>query len=443
MRDDVFILIPIALVIMSFAAALSIYLPSLFVSMFLAYPLFKMLLRAYFPPLSQGYTVDIAVALLATIGAFAHWWKYRHGSIWGSAPKRLFLIYGLFLLLMIVTYPMTNAPDSGAKKILIFGVMTPFCILIPALYLQRLQDINRLLLFLLGWGGVASIMTLFFGVNLVEDTGAVRISAGYASSILVTAIVAYGAIAALSNLAKINKLPLLYIPVAMLVFIYTGTRGPVVMLIVPILYVLFVMRLKRIWLPMMLFPLLAGLLLYLIKSTDVSSGMVRFETMGEGVSDRWVMIKTVLSQSTILDLIIGSGIGNTGYILRGFDEWASPHNSIVEMWVELGLLGLTLILWLFGWVAVSAFKLRNECRDLLKHYMPVVVMAGLALYGILESLKMRSFITSFDTWFFISAALVCRQRFITLAHNTQAAQYQPPPHLQAHHPMTGTNPSLQ
>ena len=46
MRDDVFILIPIALVIMSFAAALSIYLPSLFVSMFLAYPLFKMLLRA-------------------------------------------------------------------------------------------------------------------------------------------------------------------------------------------------------------------------------------------------------------------------------------------------------------------------------------------------------------------------------------------------------------
>ncbi len=428
MYDQLETLIPIAAFVVGAAVLLSIRLPVLFVSMFVAYHLFKSLIRAYAPVLSYGYTVDVAVALIALSGAYFHWRRHRHESAWGNAPKRLLVIYGVFLLLMLLTYPLTNAPGGAVKKLLIFGVMTPFCILIPSLYLQRLRDVHSLLVFLFGWGVLAAVMTLFFGVNVVEDTGATRMSAGYASTLLVTSIVANGAIASLASLMRANKLPLLFVPVAVLVFVYTGTRGPVVLMLVPILYILFVMRLKRIWIPSALFPILALIFLYLIRLMDVSAGMTRFGAMSEGVSGRMAMINEVMHGSSTFDLIIGGGVGNTSYILTGRDEWAYPHNSVVEVWAELGLLGLFLLCWLFGWFSIAALRLRSECREHLRTLIPVAILAGIGIFAILGSLKMNSFFACFDVWFFIAATLVCRQRFVAHTAPDASARFAPLPH---------------
>ena len=77
--------------------------------------------------------------------------------------------------------------------------------------------------------------------------------------------------------------------------------------------------------------------------------------------------------ANVENMLIGKGIGSFKLLYEGIDGRGYPHNIFVEIWFELGLVGLLIFLYFLFIVMV-----RKISNDYLNHYLMLYILLNMA-----------------------------------------------------------------
>lgn len=186
--------------------------------------------------------------------------------------------------------------------------------------------------------------------------------------------------------------------VVLMVMVLLGARGPIIFVcIVGVLYFLssihfirFTIKKKTlIWLGAGALLLLAVLFLmtrFEATQTLLAHSFYRFIFLVKGVlfgdaQEHSASVRILLMQEafngifkSIDSFLFGFGIGSFGIITRGFDIRLYPHNMILEVWFELGLIGLALFL---TWIVFVLLKLRKLPNRYISYWLLLYILLNL------------------------------------------------------------------
>jgi len=131
------------------------------------------------------------------------------------------------------------------------------------------------------------------------------------------------------------------------------------------------------------FTRMMGLLDFLRTGMEDASSMVRMEHIGFSAN---------LIFENMKGFLVGYGLGSYGILYGGIDERSYPHNIILEIWVETGLIGVLLFsiflvyacrkkfsvnpyVWLMLYLLLNAMK--SSSMDELRLFFGIVALLGL------------------------------------------------------------------
>jgi len=195
-----------------------------------------------------------------------------------------------------------------------------------------------------------------------------------------------------------KRLDVVVVVMVVFVMMLLGARGPVIFaLIVYALYYLnsihvikFTVKKKTIWWMVMgaVFLLVAIVLMTRFEATEtlLNRSIYRFTSLvksalfGES-QDHSAHVRILLMQQAmegifqnIGSFFFGYGIGSFGIISQGFDIRLYPHNMILEIWFELGLIGLALFL---AWIVFVLSELRRLPNRFITYWLLLYIFLNL------------------------------------------------------------------
>ena len=325
--------------------------------------------------ITKGYLINyfpiieiIDITVIATLIIWLGLIKILLEGNWKLASEQktivyLFLIFGL---LLGVSYFHTPSPEYGLRKILRFNTFAVTMFITPLLIIKTPDDSRKLLsyfyflliiivgimlfqfVYFLRWGDFAIVLAYWN-----------RISIPGANPIQVSRYLAIGA--AMMIVLLIRNKPsnsihyFIILSVILLSIILSGSRGPLVSIIIGSILYAFLFERKRstriIGYGMVALATITILLLFLPESLtqrffEVSQGSVIITQQGvkrvSTIASRfefWSMsFQTWISSITNFFAGLGSGGFSSLFIWRDW-RWY-PHNLFFEIMVELGLVGL-------------------------------------------------------------------------------------------------------
>ena len=309
-----------------------------------------------------------------------------------SEPKSIVYLFLIFGLLLGISYIYTASPDYGFRKILRFNTFAVTIFISPLLIIKSPADSKRLLsyfYFLLVI--IIGIMLLQFVYFLKWGDFAIvlaywnRISIPGANPIQVSRYLAIGAAMMIALLIRnkpsqsLHYFAILF--VILLSIILSGSRGPLISVIIGISVYAFLYEKKysvRIYgYGLLALGIVAMLLLSLPESLtqrffDISQGSIIMTQQGvKRIStlatrfEFWTMsLQSWLS--SISNFLVGLGAGGFSSLFIWRDWRWYPHNYFFEIIVELGLIGL-LIGVAFLKQSYRAIKQGIQTRDFTEH----------------------------------------------------------------------------
>ncbi|MCK4293066.1 MAG: O-antigen ligase family protein [Planctomycetes bacterium] len=201
---------------------------------------------------------------------------------------------------------------------------------------------------------------------------------------------------------------------------YTGGRGPVIAFVITLLLLailtllsLLIKRSKNdtrilkttslvtvmIFLVILIFPQPFGTLINrvrvaLTEPRGGSSISLRLNSYGSAIK--------AISQHPLL----GVGIGGFSVYHSGIDQLSYPHNIFLEIWCELGVLGIIVFIFLITLCIFSLFKLKDKYRD-EKQYLLITTILTVFVFAFINTLFSGDINNNrlFFTWFGIAYAL--------------------------------------
>tara|TARA_B100001167_G_scaffold112514_1_gene69256 strand:- start:3 stop:1370 length:1368 start_codon:yes stop_codon:yes gene_type:complete len=325
--------------------------------------------------ITKGYLINyfpiieiIDITVIATLIIWLGLIKILLEGNWKLASEQktivyLFLIFGL---LLGVSYFHTPSPEYGLRKILRFNTFAVTMFITPLLIIKTPDDSRKLLsyfyflliiivgimlfqfVYFLRWGDFAIVLAYWN-----------RISIPGANPIQVSRYLAIGA--AMMIVLLIRNKPsnsihyFIILSVILLSIILSGSRGPLVSIIIGSILYAFLFERKRstriIGYGMVALATITILLLFLPESLtqrffEVSQGSVIITQQGvkrvSTIASRfefWSMsFQTWISSITNFFAGLGSGGFSSLFIWKDW-RWY-PHNLFFEIMVELGLVGL-------------------------------------------------------------------------------------------------------
>ena len=325
--------------------------------------------------ITKGYLINyfpiieiIDITVIATLIIWLGLIKILLEGNWKLASEQktivyLFLIFGL---LLGVSYFHTPSPEYGLRKILRFNTFAVTMFITPLLIIKTPDDSRKLLsyfyflliiivgimlfqfVYFLRWGDFAIVLAYWN-----------RISIPGANPIQVSRYLAIGA--AMMIVLLIRNKPsnsihyFIILSVILLSIILSGSRGPLISIIIGSILYAFLFERKRstriIGYGMVALATITILLLFLPESLtqrffEVSQGSVIITQQGvkrvSTIASRfefWSMsFQTWISSITNFFTGLGSGGFSSLFIWRDW-RWY-PHNLFFEIMVELGLVGL-------------------------------------------------------------------------------------------------------
>jgi len=325
--------------------------------------------------ITKGYLINyfpiieiIDITVIATLIIWLGLIKILLEGNWKLASEQktivyLFLIFGL---LLGVSYFHTPSPEYGLRKILRFNTFAVTMFITPLLIIKTPDDSRKLLsyfyflliiivgimlfqfVYFLRWGDFAIVLAYWN-----------RISIPGANPIQVSRYLAIGA--AMMIVLLIRNKPsnsihyFIILSVILLSIILSGSRGPLVSIIIGSILYAFLFERKRstriIGYGMVALATITILLLFLPESLtqrffEISQGSVIITQQGvkrvSTIASRfefWSMsFQTWISSITNFFAGLGSGGFSSLFIWKDW-RWY-PHNLFFEIMVELGLVGL-------------------------------------------------------------------------------------------------------
>lgn len=299
---------------------------------------------------------------------------------------RLFaLLYGCFF----VSYLLWSQDNPLAYRKVVYA---PALVIAPYIGVRLISSTEKIDRFLTYIGLMSMIMIIpsfyelwtnplyqdygRFSIYIFEDKGDNPIQFGIAYALLLIVI-----LFRIARQRKVKWVDLLIIIPAVFLLIRSGARGPVISLIVTFfIYIIWLGHIRR---RVKLALLLGGVLLIVSAYSVIPDVTLRFyqvlfdptisPTQNESansIQERILLINMAIDDF-LKHPIIGVGTGNSsggvGY----------PHNSIIEVAAELGLIGATIFLLLQATVIVTAYRTIQRVRGTPDEW---VMSTALAIY---------------------------------------------------------------
>lgn len=399
--------------------------PCIGIILLLTVPLFKGLIREYFPFLT-GYTYDIFMIIIAYFCICIDFLKKKYQySISLNKQIKVFLVgYYLLIILCIATSYWTRSPIIAYKKIQLFAIFANMIILIPLLFFRDKGNLKRFLFFISFVGVFCGISMVFFPMDMIvldiESTGT-RVSVLGANPLIPANLISIACICIFSFSISSNKYSYLsmFVPFLLVSIFISGTRAPVFFTLLVIVLLSFIRPNVK---------LLKTLLYFLIFSAIFLFFYSYFEEMMYGGFDRFYKLFTTEEEGrvTLFKLIFndmlkrpqtfafGGGLGDTSYIYSHgqVNVWYYPHNWLLEIWSELGLAGFFIMSSIYYFIMTYTLSLKVELGRYEEDVQwCILAVGGISVYFVLNSFKTGSFSSGFLTWFFFSTFFYVYRRW--------------------------------
>jgi O-antigen ligase len=214
-----------------------------------------------------------------------------------------------------------------------------------------------------------------------------------------------GATAVIIYFSNLNFKYLL-IALSFVIMIALGARGPILFsLLVIALAVFSTFRKVDFKTPLKIIIAITFLLFFIFISdsglslamkTSFQDGLSRFallfnEDKGDSVNSRVYMISNALIHIND-NIFFGTGVGSFGIEVYGQDFRAYPHNVLLEIWFESGIIPVLLFLLLFLWLLVYLFKHDEH----LIFYLMIYLFLNINKSSSLEEARLFFLLTGFS-----------------------------------------------
>jgi O-antigen ligase len=305
-------------------------------------------------------------------------------------------LFGLLYSYFFISYLLWAQDNPSAYRKVIYA---PALVIAPYIGVRMISSTTRIDRFLtyLGLMSIIMIVPSFyelwinplyqdygrFSIYIFEDKGDNPIQFGIAYALLL--IIVIFRIARQHRIGLIDVMIL--IPAAFLL-IRSGARGPVISLIVT--FFIYIIWLGHISRRIKLTIIAGGLLLLGFAYSVIPDATVRFyqvlfdptvsptqNASANSIQERIMLIDMAINDF-LAEPILGVGTGNSsggvGY----------PHNSIIEVAAELGLVGVAIFLLLQGVVAVTAYKTIRRTKGTSDEWIMTTAFA-IYLFAFIES----------------------------------------------------------
>lgn len=399
------------------AIALIAYRPQLSIVVLCLSPLVKSAILPYIVPTLPSVYFDVFVAALIGLACAIVFMHSRGGQVAGSHNLRsgvaVPILYIALLALLIIMYPYTRAPEVGSRKILLFSYVS-VCVIAPSILIRRREDLHLIVQCIMYIGIAVGVLLVFLGrgINSYESA---RITLGFSNPLGPSELAASSIIIALLYILIARRMFWLvfFIPLCLFGMILTGSRGSILGIPVVLGLILWSSRYKHIGrglLALVFAAVIFGAILLTIES--IGGGQrLNVRSLMDGFTYRVSLIQQVIHEAMSRGFILGGGPGDSAFSLSDADFWSYPHNSIAEAFADLGLVGMILILVLFGLAIHRTAKLRSIPSVAAPQFIDLYCSAGVAAFYIMMSLKSNSLFASFNLWIWCSIFLHSYTRF--------------------------------
>lgn len=346
-------------------------------------------------PVFEVIDYTLLFTILIWIGLFRLYFigKWRIPE-WSKYVLNLYL---LFCIILFFSGFYTPSPNYGWQKIMRFIVFNSTMFITPFIIIKNIGDSKQILLWfrniLIVFGTVMMVYILYFlaissGISLL-----IRVSILGANPIAVAFIlaIASGMMIILMVRCKIKKW-ILYLPILTFLLvglIMTGSRGPILSLLLGSIFFLLIFERKNrkriIWSGGILVFLLVGIMLILPENfttryLEYTTGDLVIQREGvkrvSTIAMRWQYWELSISEwlRNFRTVIVGVGSGgfSSFYILRDYRFY--PHNIFIEVLLELGVIGISILLLLWYKVGHMVLQKLNSVNYSIISSMWIIAM---------------------------------------------------------------------
>lgn len=283
----------------------------------------------------------------------------------------------IFVIIVIVGSYIVPSPEGGFVKSLRFIAIVFVPYFLARIFLTDFVKIrNFLVTILISASAVAIFMIATWVLGYAKMHGG-RVLLLEANPIPVATFFAAGTILAIGGVfgnlfgKKYRLFLAALIPILLFAMLLTGIRGQLIGLIVGLTFYLSIVLIKKprllgctiaLGIPAAFIAIINWNILYRILSENIpnfSAYTLTTIKMGMSTAHRLEQIGLV-SELFLKHPIIGAGTGGFAYYTR----WGYPHNIILEVLSESGLIGLMVLLGFLFAVAFKAFKIMLNLRYL-------------------------------------------------------------------------------
>jgi O-antigen ligase len=298
-------------------------------------------------PISNLIDLTVALALILMAG-LAYRLLLRKGTIIWTKEVSLFIVLSAIVLVGSVHTP---APGYGQEKAIRFISLTLLAFVVPLAVVQSPQELHRFLLGMLGIGLVLAVEGLLEGGERFTAFGSNTLAMGYGAG--AASLIALFLVLPDLRTGVLKAMTIVAIGLLAVAMIGSGTRGSLLALVVSIA-VTFLLSLAlghRRKFVLMSIIAMAGIVVFLFSSSLVpASSLERFNSLLHGTEievenssagtrlSLWRQSLALFSEYPLM----GSGTGGFAWFVSGRDIQEYPHNIILELATETGIVGLTI-----------------------------------------------------------------------------------------------------
>jgi O-antigen ligase len=363
-------------------------------AMFLVLPVFAPQLKGAPGMRSIEAHIDLTLAALCvTAGVVGlhsllgtHRVHFAHGRL--SATSKQITAFVFFAMIVAASYLYTPAPQYGGAKLIRFLLIGGFFLLAPLYLLDSEEDLRHFCLAFVVMG-VAQSFVLLARVARLETTDVTRRGAGWVIGASILMLLFYRLIE-----SRFWRTGLIMIALPCLVagLIDSASRGAIISVSAALIYLLlrtYKGQSRGVRAGMVVLAVVCAAVAYHFangtteqKYSDKSGEIVqRSEAHTSSVSaGQRVGLYSASLHEVVDHPILGLGVGGWSEFYYGHDERAYPHNLLLEIATEEGLLGLIAFMFFLVGVFQASYELSSLTGDRF------AVLSGLLIFTLVATM---------------------------------------------------------
>ena len=323
----------------------------------------------------------------------------------------------ILFLWVLITLTYTPSISYGTSKLFLLVVVCFPCVYMARLYCDTPTKIHKIFT-TVGWYAIF-LLVYYSAYVIVHDTGdTIRIRSAFFGPLSLGYVVASMVpfifyIAATAKFPLLKYIPIAAIPAAILLIIETGSRGPLLAIIVA--SVISLLRFQYIIRVFSGFAVVLTLGFLYLSSQDLTEnkglGRILGETGTAGdSSDTRIALFSSAREQFMQYPLFGQGSGSFSYFFNSTDERIYAHNLYLEIAGEFGLVGLLIFFTILTLCLIQIFGLRNNSKNVYANqYWAITSIQALFFIGFINSAV--SFSLSSQRILFVSIGLLAATSF--------------------------------